>query len=64
MKNVSRCREYREGRIGFYHSYLCRVCGGRFRVFLSPGHTLAIGSRVCFTCEPNAGKDVISIKRR
>ena len=63
MKNVSRCREYREGRVGRYHSYSCRVCGGRFRVFLSPGVTLAFRSRVCFICEPTTITNVITIKR-
>jgi protein-arginine kinase activator protein McsA len=52
MRETTRCREYREGRIGSYHSYLCRKCGRRFRVFLSTGNTLTIASRICFICYP------------
>lgn len=62
MHIESRCREYREGRVGRYHTYTCRRCGHKFRVFLTPGNTLSQQYRVCLTCEPACIYDVIPVR--
>lgn len=59
----SRCREYLEGRVGRYHTYICLTCGQKFRVFLSPGMTISRKFRFCFTCNPSNEREVHPILR-
>ena len=62
MRETTRCREYIEGRVGRYHTYTCRLCGQKFRSFLTPGNTLSEQSRICFNCEPAAIRETVPVR--
>lgn len=51
MRPTTRCREYRDGRIGRYRTYRCRRCGVKFQRFLRD--TLPPADRVCGLCRSN-----------
>lgn len=63
MRNVSRCREYLEGRVGRYHTFTCLTCGRKFRSFLSPGMTIDRMHRFCSSCDPSIETVVVPILR-
>jgi hypothetical protein len=47
----SRCRPFREGRVGRYHTYTCRNCDQKFRIFLL--RALPRDARYCMVCRQN-----------
>ena len=49
LKPNTKCREYKEGRIGRYRWYVCRKCGDKYRVFA--GQPVSEKERLCNNCE-------------
>jgi hypothetical protein len=48
MRITTRCREYREGRIGRNRTYTCRKCQVKFKVFTR--YIVPRASRLCVGC--------------
>ena len=48
LRQVTRCREYREGRRGRNRTYHCRDCGGKYQTFALD--SVPKGARFCPTC--------------